>query len=144
MSFEISGTKEMPYHLSIGAVIEDEGKYALIKKPDGDYTLPRETIYSNESIEDTLLRGMSEELGIIMNVKNFLGSLNIKFNLSDGTEINKTTIYFFCIKVGNYQRKPENDESDDSIFWLTTEEVKKYLSECNNPELKIFERIILK
>ncbi len=141
MSFETRGTKENPYHLSIGAVVEDNGKYALIKKSDGYYTLPRETTYSNESIEDTLMRGMSEELSVIVKVHKFLGGLLIKFNHSDGSEIDKTTTYFLCSKVGDSKRVPEDSEIDDEIFWVSKDELESKLNACKNPEANIVKRL---
>ena len=141
MSFETRGTKENPYHLSIGAIVEDSSRYALIKKSDGYYTLPRETTYSNESIEDTLVRGMSEELGVIVKVRKFLGGLLIKFNHSDGKEIDKTTTYFLCSKIGDSKRVPEDSEVNDEISWVSKDELKKKLDSCKNPEADIVRRL---
>ncbi len=141
MSFEIRGTKENPYHLSVGAVVSHDGKYALIQKSNGLYTLPRETIYSNESIEGALVRGMSEELGVLIKVHVFLGSLQTVFNRLDGAEINKTTVYFHCTQIGKSQRNPEDYEVDDKILWVDKDELIQRLQSGNNSEAEIVSRL---
>ena len=143
MSFQVRGIKENPYHLSIGAVVFDGNKYALLKKSNGYYTLPKETTYSNESIEDTFMRGMEEELGIKMEAIKFIGSLSTKFNRPDNILINKTTIYFLCKKIGDSQLNPKVDEINDEILWLKSDNIEKYLDECSNPEVSIFRYAVM-
>lgn len=63
-------------------------------KKDGIYTLPRETVYLRESLEDSLVRGVEEEVGIVVKPKRFLGSQISFFKRSDGSNIEKTTLYF--------------------------------------------------
>lgn len=80
------GTKENPYHLSIGGVLKNaEGKICChyfdhISHPafgayDNFYLLMRETIEPGESIEQCLHRGLSEEFGATAELKSYLGSI---------------------------------------------------------------------
>lgn len=86
-SFQIRGDKNNPFHLSVGGILVKNDSIYLIQKPDGYLTLPRETVYLDESLDSALIRGFKEELGVIVKVENFLGTLITRFNRSDGSEI---------------------------------------------------------
>lgn len=111
LGFQTRGDLSNPFHLSVGIVIKDNGKVALVRKNNGYFTIPRETIYSRESIEDALKRGAAEELGIEIYVDKFLGSLITHFKRPDGTDIEKTTIYFLA-KRGLGKNKGRNPARD--------------------------------
>jgi len=139
--FQISGNNINPYHLSIGAIVENNNKYALVKKADGIYTLPRETMYSKEGLEDALYRGLQEELGIKVTIIKYLGSLITHFPRLDGTDIEKATIYFLTQKTGETKDNKAEDELLDTIEWHSMKDCIKSLKKQNNSEFKLFERI---
>lgn len=138
---QIRGNSNNPYHLSIGGILLNEGKVFLIKKPDGKITLPRETAYSNESVHDTLIRGFIEELGINIIVLKFLGSLKTHFNRPDGTDIEKTTLYFLVEHKSDTTKNQADDEIDDEVIELELQEAIKVLTKQDNEEYLILQRI---
>jgi len=136
MGFEIRGTKENPYHLSVAAVLlNEQGKVAVIRTPRGYHCLPRETIYVGESLIEGVQRGLREELGVSCTVDRFLGSIVNHFNLPDGTDIVKTTLYFEA-HVTDLQgdRSPEIEEADDEVVWLDTEPAIEKIKESRHRE----------
>lgn len=128
------GTKEKPYHLSIGAVLlNDENKVCChyfdeldekSKRVYGDlkdfYILMRETPELGESIEQTLNRGIMEEFGATGEVITYLGSINGEFT-KGGVNIEKTTLYFLMkLKSFNPDLRSLSDiEGDSEIQWQT-------------------------
>lgn len=115
------GTKENPYHLSVGAVIlNDENKVCCHYYKDAFtkqspekyrniYTLMRETIEMGENIEEALHRGLMEEFGITGEIITYIGSLKGYFP-TDGVQIEKTTLYF-TVKLKTFN--PELRSKDD-------------------------------
>jgi NADH pyrophosphatase NudC (nudix superfamily) len=129
---QIIGNKTNPYHLSVGMIVQKENKIVVLKKPDGSYKIPSETMYIDESIEQCINRGMQEELGMAGEIKRYVGSLVNSFYREDGTEVEKTTIYFLATYIREVKRKPEFDEFDDEILFFNLDEVIKILEEQGN------------
>jgi len=110
-------------------------------KKDGIYTLPRETVYLRESLEDSLVRGVEEEVGIVVKPKRFLGSQISFFKRSDGSNIEKTTLYFLVEKVGKGFKKQEFDEKQDREVVMNIEEAIEVLKNQHNDEYRILQKI---
>src|SRR3989344_2167305 len=99
-----------PFHISVGAVVVNhEGKILTHKRTqettpaqflytiDGlneVYTLMRESLEENESLETAVLRGVQEEFGIVGKVEKYLGSIVGQIVPKTGTPYEKTTLYF--------------------------------------------------
>lgn len=140
-NFQIRGDSNNPYHLSVGAVILENNEVTLLKKKDGSITLPRETMYLQESVEEALVRGIEEEIGIIIQVEKYLGSQITFFNRPDNTHVEKTTIYFLVTKLRDAVRKQEFDELEDKTFTISIQKGVELLKDQNNVEYKILERV---
>jgi hypothetical protein len=139
----LRGEKENPYHLSIGQVVmDDNSKIALIKKKDGTITLPRETTYLNENYEEALVRGATEELGVIVVPIKFIGSLITEFNREPETVLEKSTLYFLCKVSGTTEQHLEEDELDDTVLWVDSKEAIHMLKGEDNPEAQIVTRTL--
>lgn len=126
-------TKENPYHISIGGlVINEEGKilvhhFRADKLPEklrrlvtGDlYILMRETIEPNETIEQTLARGLMEEFGAKGELVKYLGSLKGKFPVGDKIA-EKTTLYFLVkyLQHDESKRQEGSLESESILEWI--------------------------
>ncbi len=139
--FQIRGDSANPFHLSVGTVCTHENKIALVRKANGTYTLPRETMYSEESLKETLLRGVEEELGIKAKVIRYIGCLITHFNRPGGTDIEKTTVYFLSEKTADGNKLQEEDEKSDIIEWLEKDTCITLLKEQSNEEFRIVSRI---
>ena len=141
-NFQIRGDANNPYHLSVGAVILENNQIILLKKANGNVTLPRETMYLKESIKKTLIRGAEEEIGIIVEVEKYLGSQITFFKRPDNTNVEKTTLYFLAKKLKETTKKQELDELEDEIITLDIKNGTDLLKKQGNEEYKILERLI--
>ena len=142
-NFLLSGNSKNPFHLSVSPVIIRNGKVIYLHKSNGSYTLPRETIYLNESILEGLIRGSNEELGFNIEVKRYLGSLKTEFTREgESVIIEKTTLYFEVSIISSVNKKLEDDEAGDNVLESTIEEVIKKLKESKNIEYKILESFV--
>ena len=126
-------SKEFPFHISVGVVlsnpeglicchyykkadlpIESEGKSNL-------YLLMRETLNPNETLESAIARGLSEEFGVIGELKTYLGSIVSTFPLRiSKIPVQKTTLYFH-VEMKTFkpeQRDKDEIESKSEIQWL--------------------------
>jgi ADP-ribose pyrophosphatase YjhB (NUDIX family) len=129
-------SKNNPYHVSVGAIVVHEGKILVhkhVKKltPErlhiflGDldevYTLMRESLENNESLENAVIRGVKEEFGVQGDVIRYLGSIQAHVPLLGGFE--KTTLYFevTCREV---QERPSDDEEAHTLLeWHKPEDL---------------------
>ena len=137
MSNHFQGTKNSPYHISIGGVVMNkEGKIAChyfesLNHKSGlmfkDFVLlMRETIEENESIEECLHRGLMEEFGMKAELKKYLGSIVSHFPIVNSDIIvEKTTLYFLCdfISQDESLRSQEDIERESEIRWFDFEEL---------------------
>lgn len=126
------GTKSSPYHISIGAVVRNsEGNicchyfekitHESIGTLENFYLLMRETIEPDETIEQTLKRGLEEEFGMKARLKSYIGSIVSHFLIQDsGVLVEKTTLYFLCeyISLDISKRKKGDLESTSELVWV--------------------------
>ena len=131
MTNYFQGTSAKPYHISIGAVlINNEGKIACHHFTDhprlnGEaFILMRETMEPNETIEETLYRGLKEEFGAKGEIVTYVGSLVKPYKVGEVT-VQKTTLYFLVklSDINEDDRDPEDPESISTIEWLKPEEL---------------------
>jgi ADP-ribose pyrophosphatase YjhB (NUDIX family) len=134
---EVIGTEKNPYHLSIGVAIVDNGKIGLVQMKSGETTIPRETMDIGESLEDEFKRGALEELGLEVEMKDFLGTITTHFNNWQGVDIEKSTIYFSGVKTAELDR-----ELPEKVIWLPLDEALCNLKKENNPESDIVQKLI--
>lgn len=129
------GTKEKPYHISVGAVVMNEDgkvcchffeKLTFRKAFEGltnFYILMRESMERGEKIEDTLHRGLMEEFGITGEIITYLGSLRHDYIVKSAEPnyaIEKTTLYFL-VRMKTFKpelRSQEDAEKESEIQWL--------------------------
>lgn len=96
------GNKKRPFHLSVGVVVFNDTKQVLCShfskaRDNCDvYSLMRETIRPNTSLEENVRRGLMEEFGVEAIIIQFIGTIISHFINWEGVEIEKTTVYFLC------------------------------------------------
>lgn len=144
MSFELRGTKNNPFHFSVGAVVFRENAIALIHKNKEQYTLPTETVYLHETLENALKRGLQEELGVTVVIDSFIGSILSTFN-HEGTVIEKTAVYFIARYISDGKKSLADDELEDDVIWVSLGEAYDLLQKNNKRgELSIIKRLLEK
>jgi 8-oxo-dGTP pyrophosphatase MutT (NUDIX family) len=128
------GSRENPYHLSVGAVILNDTdevcchyfkKLSLIKSFEGIedfYLLMRETMEMGERVEETLHRGLMEEFGITAEIITYLGSIKSSYEVKveePQYAIEKTTLYFL-VRMKSFKpelRSQADAERESEIQW---------------------------
>ncbi|MEK7646268.1 MAG: NUDIX hydrolase [Patescibacteria group bacterium] len=154
------GTKQHPYHLSVGAVIVNgENKICChyfekvtsrnkFRHFTDFYILMRETMEMGESIEDTLHRGLKEEFGMTGDIVTYIGSIKGNYPIED-ISIEKTTLYFL-VKMKTFEpelRATEDAEKESEIQWQTIDflipKMKAQVARLNSTmdESSILERV---
>jgi hypothetical protein len=133
---------ENPYHVSVGAVVVKDGKILVhnhVKKLmpeklhfflgdlDSAYTLMRESLENNESLEEAVLRGVQEEFGIEGEVVRYLGS--IQADIPEFGEFEKTTLYFQIAFQSEGVRSPHDEESHTLLEWHEPGHILKLMEE---------------
>lgn len=117
-------SSEKPYHISVGAVLfNDEGKVACHHFKDifgqsDIYILMRESMEDNETLLDTLKRGLMEEFGATATPIAFLGCLS-GYLINPDYAFEKTTLYIAC-KVNQWDpdlRDLADPEAISHIEW---------------------------
>lgn len=125
------GSPETPHHISIGAIlINKESKIAchyyeepqIRKYPPNFYTLMHESIEPNETLEQTLTRGLMEEFSMMSEIKRFVGSLIVKIKSKD-VPMEKTVLYFLCEVTNILERNTSDPEAVSEIKWMDIEEL---------------------
>lgn len=132
MKNHFQGTPKNPYHISIGAIVQnDKGDicchyFKTFSHPamgtfDDFYLLMRETIEPDETIEECLARGLREEFGVRATLRSFMGSIVSRF-LIPKTDLmmEKTTLYFLCdlVDMDVSKRASDDPESASEIRWM--------------------------
>lgn len=60
------------------------------------YSLMRQTVEPNKSLEEMVAFGLEKEFGVRANIKCCLGSIISRFINWEGADVEKTTAYFLC------------------------------------------------
>lgn len=124
------GVEDQPYHLSVGAVLQNNDGLIAVhhflktrdvsesrKKISDFYTLMRGTIEPKETPEQTLIRELMEEFGAKAKIITYLGSLAAA--IGPNRDIQKTTLYFLCLLEEMHEewRASGDPEGDSVIEW---------------------------
>ncbi|MDB5189237.1 MAG: hypothetical protein JWL82_194 [Parcubacteria group bacterium] len=141
--FALRGEAHHPWHLYAGVVLIDtEGKVALVKDPDGSYTLPRETMSTDEHFVMATHRLVLEQVQVVPHLIHYLGTLTRPYKRYDGAVTEKTVVYFQANFESAYHgRFGSDDTANGSRLWLAPEEARKMLADQPNGEEVIIDRL---
>jgi 8-oxo-dGTP pyrophosphatase MutT (NUDIX family) len=124
------GVQDLPFHLSVGAVVlNNQGQIAVHHFEhfrdlndsrvalDDFYILMRGTLEPGETCEDALARELMEEFGAKAEIVTYLGSITAM--IGPDRYIQKTTLYFQCklSEIHDEWRDPHDEERDSVIEW---------------------------
>lgn len=136
------GTKEDPFHLSLGIIAYNEqGKIAVVKTPEDYPTLPRKTAFLEEHYTETLERCAELELGYEIEYIRFVTGLLEDFTRDPETVIHKTTLYFE-VRATKEHEAGKRDERVIEIVWITKEEALAMFEDVGNKEAEVLKPII--
>ncbi|MBA46746.1 MAG: hypothetical protein CL893_01530 [Dehalococcoidia bacterium] len=116
-----------------GVIIKNNKVIVCHRKNENLFCLPKGTPEQNESIEETAIREVSEETGIIPKIISNLGEINYEFtrlekkNRYKKNILYKKTVYFFLMsEIGGSIEFHDNEF--DEILWMTFEIAKEKLN----------------
>ena len=116
-----------------GVIIKNNKVIVCHRKNENLFCLPKGTPEQNESIEETAIREVSEETGIIPKIISNLGEINYEFtrlekkNRYKKNILYKKTVYFFLMsEIGGCIEFHDNEF--DEILWMTFEIAKEKLN----------------
>ena len=119
---------------SAGGVLLKNNKLVVCHRKNEDlYCLPKGTPEKNESIEQTAIREVSEETGLIPKIISNLGEINYEFtrlekkNRYKKNILYKKAVYFFLMSE-NGGSTNDHDNEFDEILWMTLEIAKEKLN----------------
>tara|TARA_B100001029_G_scaffold33309_1_gene25146 strand:- start:3024 stop:3455 length:432 start_codon:yes stop_codon:yes gene_type:complete len=129
---------------SSGGVIIFEEKVAIChRKKENLFCLPKGTPEDDENIEQTAIREVTEETGIIPKIINKIGEVQYTIKKETSTtkykkdvEYNKIVYYYLMEKIGGDLEY--HDHEFDSVLWMSLNEAKEKLTYQN--ELSIVEK----
>jgi len=105
-----------PYGISAGGVVYrkqgNDYEYLILGRNDKggtSYHLPKGTLHLGEGIESAALREITEEAGVRVQLKTFIGGKQAIF-MHSGNEYDKTFLYYAAEYIG--EAEPMDDEHD--------------------------------
>jgi 8-oxo-dGTP pyrophosphatase MutT (NUDIX family) len=91
----------------------------------GTWTLPKGTPIPGETLEETALREVCEETGLLVRIVSTLGAINYTF-VQRGTRIHKTVHYFLMEPIGGSFE--DHDQEFEAVRWVSFEDAHAILS----------------
>jgi hypothetical protein len=127
---------QSPYHISAGAVLINE-HHEIAAHHFESFTIPglgtitdfyilmRESLENNETLEQAIQRGLSEEMGAAGTIMAYLGSETHESPTPGHGTFQKTTHYYLvkCTDFDERKRDSKDPESTSTIAWLQAEEL---------------------
>jgi 8-oxo-dGTP pyrophosphatase MutT (NUDIX family) len=118
-----------PYGISAGGVVyRKQGKtyeFLLLGRSSekgASYHLPKGTLHLGEGIESAAAREITEEAGVHVRLKTFIGGKQAIFVLN-GKEFDKTFLYYVAEYIG--ESDPMDDEHDFREWFSYEDAIKK-------------------
>jgi 8-oxo-dGTP pyrophosphatase MutT (NUDIX family) len=110
------------------AEIDNRIKMALAREPehgDNAWVIPKGHVEAGETLEETALREVSEEIGLTkVQLIKYLGTI-IRQSVEDSGEVVKKTIHLYLAFALDTVNEAINDESCTDIGWFEPKEAIK-------------------
>jgi 8-oxo-dGTP pyrophosphatase MutT (NUDIX family) len=116
-----------------GVLIKDTKVLICHRKNENLFCLPKGTPEKNESIEQTAIREVSEETGIIPKLISKIGEINYEFtklskqNRYKENILYKKTVYFFLMSEIDGSTNNHDGEFDE-VTWMSLKEAKEKIT----------------
>lgn len=101
----------MKEEISCGGVVTGNNGILLLRKYCGDWVLPKGKVEQGEKHEETALREVREESGVIAGILDYLGEMHYTYTGSfhHGETIHKI-VYWYLMKAESEGIVPQNEE----------------------------------
>ncbi len=104
------------------------------RRGDGLWALPKGTPEPNETTEETALREVREETGLLVEILDRVGEIRYRFtDRRDGAQIDKVVYHFLMRPVGG--DLADHDHEFDEVRWYDIHEAERLLTHQNQVPL---------
>ena len=83
------------------------------------WRLPKGTPESGETLEQTALREVQEETGLVVNIHKKVKTINYKFVKTTGAQCFKKVHFYLMSAIGG--NTTEHDQEFDEVVWVSSE-----------------------
>ena len=97
------------------------------------WALPKGTPEAGETIEETALREVQEETGLLTEIVDVLGTIRYSFTSRSGGRIDKTVHHFLLEPTGGHF--DDHDDEFDHVDWYDIHEAQRRLTHRNQLHL---------
>jgi hypothetical protein len=140
--FTLRGEAHHPWHLYAGVVLHDkEGKIAIVEDSNGTGILPRDTVATDDTLARLVHKIILGHVGVVPEVKLYLGLHTMPFDRYDGTKIEKTVLYFLASFEDPYHDQFAEETQRKGVAWLPFAEAHAFLASQPWGEEKMLERV---
>lgn len=101
------------------------------------WTLPKGTLEKDETVEESALREVLEETGLLTVIVDTLGTVKYSFITSKGERVDKTVHHFLLEPIGG--SFDDHDDEFDHVGWYDLHDAQRRLTHRN--QLHILERV---
>ncbi len=92
--------------ISAGGVLFDKGEVFLLRKPNGEWVMPKGHLESGETPEEAAVREVFEETGLKARIVSKLGRTQYRFRTPNGDIIRKV-VHWYLMEVGSRELRVE-------------------------------------
>ncbi len=141
----MSQKQKIEYPTSAGGIVcrrtDDDDLQIVIcgRNGPGTWNLPKGTPNPGESLEETALREVREETGLLVDLQSYIDSVKYWFvRPSDGVKCHKTVHFYLMVPRGG--SPSDHDPEFDEVKWVKAQDALTLLTYEN--EAKIVEKAI--
>jgi 8-oxo-dGTP pyrophosphatase MutT (NUDIX family) len=118
--------------VSAGGVLVDGGDVFVLRKPNGEWVMPKGHLERNETPEQAAVREVLEEAGLTARILTEIGQTQYYFRLATG-EVRKKIVHWFLMAVD--ARKVSIESTFEEGMFLPVEDALKTLTFENDREI---------
>ncbi len=111
---------------SAGGVIIQGRDVLVLRKFRGDWVLPKGRTEAGETLEETALREVREESGLVCRVDHYIGFVRYNYTKPGGEIVHKTVHYYTMTEEGG-DRKPQREEGFCDMTYMPWRKAVKLL-----------------
>ena len=100
------------------------------------WALPKGTPEAGETREQTALREVSEETGLVVVIREYIGEIEYSFFLPGGERCHKTVYYYLMTHTGGDMSR--HDSEFDDVQWLPAPDALETMTHQN--EVRVVEK----
>lgn len=119
--------------VSAGGVLFEDGKLLVLRKPNGEWVMPKGHVEADETPEQAALREVEEETGLKGRIRGKIGQTQYEFRVPQTGAIHRKRVHWFLMDVLGGSLDVERTFSAGRF--VTVDEAMKTLTFANDREM---------